>query len=489
MEQLPTFTREQLEALDKERLITMILKLQEMIVHLQAQIEAQAGRIQVLEDQLAKNSRNSGKPPSSDGLRQKPQPKSLREKGQRANGGQKGHQGHTLEMVAQPDRIEVHTVEVCPHCRVDLTEVAVASRERRQVFDVPPLRLEVTEHQAETKNCPHCGQRVKGRFPVEVSQSVQYGARLKAQAVYLQVYQLLPLARISELFADFYGHRPSQALLLSALSAATEQVAPVLHTIKTQLMAAAVVHCDESGLRVAGKLNWLHVMGTTSLTYYMVHAKRGQKALGDIGILPVFRGRVVHDAWISYFQFVNCAHALCNAHHLRELTFVFEQYQQPWAQDMAELLLAIKAEVAAAPVTDNALPAERIAHYEHRYDEIIRRGLAANPPPEQVSPVKRGRKKQSPAKNLLDRLQTYKAETLAFMRDFRVPFDNNLAERDVRMVKVKQKISGAFRTMDGAQAFCALRSYISTVRKQGGSVIQAIYAALLGRPFMPAFQG
>jgi len=474
------FTNEQLAELDKESLIGIILELRQIIIQ-------QAARIQALEDQLAKNSHNSGKPPSSDGLK-KPQPKSLREKGKRANGGQKGHQGHTLEMVAQPDYIEVHTVEECPHCQADLAAVVAEAVEKRQVFDVPPLRLEVTEHQAESKCCPNCGQIVNGTFPSEVTQPTQYGARLKAQAVYLQVYQLLPLARISELFADFYGHKPSEALLLSASHTAAQQVVPVLQMIKTQLVAAEVAHYDESGLRVAGKLHWLHVIGTKSLTYYAAHAKRGQKALWDIGILPFFRGRAVHDAWISYFQFKNCLHALCNAHHLRELRFIFEQYQQSWAQEMAQLLVAIKAEVEGAPVDANSLLPERIAHYEQCYDAIIQRGLAANPPPEQTALLKRGPKKQSPPKNLLDRLQTYKAETLAFMSDFRVPFDNNLAERDVRMVKVKQKVSGAFRTTEGAQAFCALRSYISTVRKQGGSVIQAIYDALLGQPFMPAVQ-
>ena len=249
-----------------------------------------------------------------------------------------------------------------------------------------------------------------------------------------------------------------------------------------------MVHWDESGVRVEGKLNWLHVVGTADLTYYAVHRKRGQAAMGDIGILPAFRGRAVHDAWASYFQFENCTHARCNAHHLRELQFIVDQYRQTWAQEMAQLLVDIKTEVEAAPVGDRALPPARIAYYEHRYGELLQQGFEANPAPPLPSPHKRGRKKQSPQKNLLDRLQTYQAETLAFMSDFRVPFDNNLAERDVRMIKVKQKISGAFRTRTGAETFCAIRSYISTVRKQGGSVIQAIYDALLGQPFMPAVQ-
>ena len=464
--------------LEKENLVAIILELREVI-------SQQAARIQVLEDQLAKNSQNSGKPPSSDGLKKMPRRRNLREKGQRKTGGQKGHPGHTLKMVAKPDHVERHPAQTCPHCQADLQQVAATSMERRQVFDVPPVRLEVTEHQAEIKCCPCCGEMVKGVFPPEVTQPVQYGPRLKAQAVYLNSYQLLPLGRVSELFADFYGHAPSDALTLTSSETLVEQIIPVLQVIQSQLTAADVIHCDESGLRVAGQLHWLHSTGTPRLTYYAVHRKRGQVALRDIGILPAFAGRVVHDAWVSYFQFEHCTHALCNAHHLRELQFIVDRYQQSWAQDLFTLLLDIKQEVEAAPPQAHALPAARLAHYSQRYDALVQQGLAANPPPALALSSTRGRKKQTPPKNLLDRLLKYKSETLAFMYDFRVPFDNNLAERDVRMIKVKQKVSGAFRTSLGAAIFCALRSYISTVRKQGGSVIQALYDALLGHPFIP----
>jgi transposase len=203
------------------------------------------------------------------------------------------------------------------------------------------------------------------------------------------------------------------------------------------------------------------------------------------GILPHFKGRAVHDHWSAYFNFEQCDHALCNGHHLRELQFVVEQYQQPWAQDMIELLLAIKTEVEATPPPQMSLPPERLVHFEQRYDDLIAQGLQANPPPAPPPTKKRGRPKQSPPKNLLDRLHQRKAETLAFMADFRIPFDNNLTERDIRMVKLKQKVSGAFRTRTGAETFCALRSYISTVRKHGLNVIDAIYDALTGHPFIP----
>jgi transposase len=478
MPPLAPFTHEQLEALDKASLIALILEMGQ-------QMGKMAEEIQSLKDQVAKHSGNSGKPPSSDGLQKKPVPKSLRPKGQRKIGGQAGHAGHTLAMSDHPDHVIHHSVATCPRCAADLTEMAVVGLEKRQVLDVPPLQLEVTEHQAEVKCCPDCGQVVKGQFPPAVTQSVQYGARLKAQAVYLNTYQLLPLARIGELFGDFYHHIPSEAFILSAHSTLESQLEPTLEAIQSGLMRAEVVHCDESGLRVEGHLNWLHVMGTPQLTYYAVHPQRGQVALRDIGLLAAFEGRAMHDGWSAYFKFENCDHALCNAHHVRELTFVADQYQQDWATGMIQLLLDIKAEVAAT-TERMALSPQRIAHYEQGYDDLIQQGLTANSPPQTPFPKKRGRAKQSPPKNLLDRLAQYKTETLAFMHDFRVPFDNNLAERDVRMIKVKQKVSGTFRTRTGAETFCAIRSYISTVRKQGKNVLQALYDAFVGRPFMPA---
>ena len=208
-----------------------------------------------------------------------------------------------------------------------------------------------------------------------------------------------------------------------------------------------------------------------------------------IGILPEFEGRAVHDHWKSYFTFDNCQHALCNVHHLRDLMFVVEQYEQNWAEKLLQLLLDIKAEVAAAPADQLSLAAERLTHFERCYDELLAQGLAANPPPADPPPKKRGRQKQTPPKNLLDRLKKYQPQVLAFMYDFRVPFDNNLAERDVRMVKIKQKVSGAFRTRPGAETFCAIRSYISTTRKHGLNVITAIYNALNGNPFIPSTRG
>lgn len=481
-----------LDKLDKTSLIKLILTMQQqladqddLIQRLSDQVTEQQVVIQTLRDQLAKDSHNSSKPPSSDGLK-KPRTRSLRQKGQRPQGGQPGHQGNTLKMVAEPDHVEPHPVISCPHCRTDLSDIEPMGHEKRQVFDVPPVRVEVTEHQAEIKQCPDCGEAVKGEYPPHVTQPVQYGPRLKAQASYLNNYHFIPLARTEELLTDFYGQSPTEAVIIEANRQLVQQTEASRASIKQHLIAARVANFDESGLRVEGKLHWLHVVSTPDLTLYHVHRKRGQEGMAAGGVLPQFQGGAVHDHWAPYLKFDHCRHYFCNAHHLRELQFIQEQYQQAWAAEMAHLLLDIKAEVEGTPAPAMSLPPERLAHYEAEYDKLIAIGLAANPPPDDPPPKKRGRPKQSPPKNLLDRLQTHKAGGLAFMYDFRVPFDNNLAERDVRMIKVKQKVSGAFRTQSGADAFCAIRSYISTVRKQGHNVIDAIYQAFVGLPFMPS---
>src|SRR5258705_1563441 len=321
----------ELEKLETAGLIALILQQQEQIRLLTEQVQA-------LKDQLAKNSGNSSKPPSSDGLK-KPRTKSLREKGKRASGGQVGHPGHTLQRVETPDVVVHHALEVCPECQHDLRSVAVVGVEKRQVFDLPPVRLEVTEHQAERKRCPCCGRETKAAFPPSVSQATQYGERLKGLVVYLSSYHLLPVARICELVSDCYGQRMSQGLVLAALEESAAAVQPSLAAIEAGLVQAAVAHADETGMRVAGQTQWLHVLSTTALTRYGVHAKRGQVALDELGLVGRFSGQLVHDGWSAYHAFFQCDHALCNAHLLRELTFLVEQYGQGWAQQMKQLLL------------------------------------------------------------------------------------------------------------------------------------------------------
>lgn len=447
---------------------------------------ALAARVQALEDQTAKNSRNSSKPPSSDGLK-KPRTRSLRKKSGKQSGGQPGHKGHTLEMAADPQHTEVHTVDTCAHCHASLTDIAARDHEKRQVFDLPEVTLAVTEHQAEIKTCPHCGAHNRATFPDGVTEPVQYGPRIKAHAVYFNQQHHIPLARTQEIFRDVFKCEPSEALFIKASELLADQVVAVNAAVKAYLIATETpIQCDETGLRVNGQLQWVHVTSTAEATYLDVHAKRGKAALDSIGILPERHGTIVHDGYTSYAQYPDAEHARCNAHHLRELTFIHEQYDQAWAAKLGDLLVEIKNAVSEAQERGQTvlLEAQRV-DFDTRYDQLLTEGLAANPPPPAPTEKKRGRKKQSKAKNLLDRLQRYKSEVLAFMYDFKVPFDNNLAERDLRMVKLKQKVSGCFRTQTGAQTFCQIRSYISTVRKSGQQVLVALEQALKGDPFYP----
>ncbi|MDO9567334.1 MAG: IS66 family transposase [Candidatus Desulfaltia sp.] len=466
----------------------LITELINIVQTLSKHIQDQAETIQRLQDQLSKNSGNSSKPPSGDCYKKKPYRISLRKSGERQNGGQKGHQGATLRQVENPDIIKVHTVAECCNCHASLKDVKSFTHEKRQLFEIPAIRVEVTEHQSEIKICPYCGARNKAEFPEELSQPVQYGSRLKSHASYFNNYQFIPLQRTCEIFKDLYGCPISEAAILKANTDLSKHLQPSIESIKKQIIKSGVIHADESGFRVNNKLHWLHSNSTSLFTYYGIHKKRGKEAMDAIGILPGFKKTVVHDHWKPYFKYDHFQHALCNAHHLRELKFITEQYRQPWSEDMANLLLEIKAEIEVAVKNKHAenLSSKQIAGFEERYDKIIEKGFSANPPPEiRQASGKRGRIKRSPPINLLNRLKNYKKETLAFMYDFNVPFDNNQGERDIRMVKVKQKVSGTMRTIEGAEVFCNIRGYISTIRKNSLSVINAIQDAFNGKPFIP----
>jgi transposase len=444
-------------------------------------------RLQQVEDRLSKNSSNSGKPPSTDGY-EKPAPKSRRRRSGKKSGGQKGHVGHTLKMVEKPDEIVVHPVDSCAHCRKSLKRVKAAGVEKRQVLDLPGVRLLATEHQAEIKNCPECRKLTKAAFPIGVTQAVQYGQRIKSQMVYFHEYQLLPLERTTETLHDLYNQDIAEDTILFACQELAKKVAPVQAAVKDHLTyTAKVVRFDESGARVTGKLHWFHVSCTEYLTYYAVHAKRGKIAMNAIGILPNFKGRAIHDDLSSYFLY-GCRHGLCNTHHLRSLEFLLERHPQAWVKKLKELLLEIKAAVErAVSKAKTKLSAKTLANFSSRYDAILKQGFKQCPSqaePERQKP-KRGRPKQSFAKNLLDRLRDHKEAVLAFMYDFNVPFENNLAERDIRMLKVKQKISGCFRSFNGAEIFCIIRGYISTARKNKQRVLESLHSAFCGQPYYP----
>ena len=450
-----------------------------------------AERIQNLEDQLAKNSRNSGKPPSSDGYDQgAPRPKSLRKRSRRKSGGQRGHPGETLKVVEKPDLIEVHHVHACQHCGQSLKRRKVIGHEKRQVFDLPKVQMQVTEHRVEIKTCSRCGKETRATFPHEISHAVQYGPEIKAQMVYLNTEQHLPLERTCDLLDEFYNHRLAEGTIVTACAEAAQKVTKSNQAVKEHLVVQeAVAHFDETGMVVNGVLHWLHTASTSLLTYYAMHPKRGSAALNEINILPRFQGRAVHDDLASYFRY-EVKHALCNAHHLRTLLFLLERYPQKWVQDLLELLLKIKAKVEAVKrKAKTALSVRQANAFSQAYDELVKKGLRANPSSKKNrrKPGQRGRLKQSPARNLLLRLREHKEAVLAFMYDFKVPFDNNQAERDVRMMKVKQKVSGGFRSMAGAQNFCTIRGYLSTARKNGVKALTALRLALLGIPFLPSF--
>jgi transposase len=445
-------------------------------------------RLQQVEDQLSKNSSNSGKPPSTDGY-EKPAPKSRRKRSGKKSGGQPGHVGHTLKMVEKPDETVVHSVESCAHCQKSLRAVKAMGVEKRQVLDLPEVRLLATEHQAEIKHCWVCDKFTQAAFPTGITQAVQYGKRIKSQMVYFHEYQLLPLERTGETIHDLYNQNIAEDTILSACRELAQKVAPVQEAVKDYLTyAAKVVRFDESGARVIGKLHWFHVTCNEHLTYYAVHAKRGKIAMNAIGILPNFKGRAIHDDLSSYFQY-GCDHGLCNAHHLRSLEFLLERHPQAWVKKLKELLLEIKATVEKAVSKATVkLSAKTLANFSSRYDAILKQGFKQCPnpaEPEEQKP-KRGRPKQSFAKNLLDRLHDHKEAVLAFMYDFNVPFENNLAERDIRMLKVKQKISGCFRSLRGAEIFCTIRGYISTARKNEQRVLESLHSAFCGQPYYPA---
>jgi len=469
------FTQDKLLVLTKSDLIKIILSQTKMIRKLSDQVNS-------LEERLAKNSRNSSKPPSSDGY-DKPAPRSQRKASGRKQGGQKGHKGYRLEPVENPDKIEIHAIEICEQCGCSLEDIVAKDHECRQEMDVTKPEPKVTEHRGEIKICQECGFVNKAKFPDRITQPTQYGPQLKAFATYYSQNHLIPYKRLQEIFKDCHNIDLSTGTLVNFNNQCYKILEPVETAIKKDLIEGAYVHFDESGMRSQGKLNWLHSASTEKVTYYMLHEKRGRIAMDDMAILPNFNGTAIHDHWKVYFSY-DCDHSLCNAHHLRELKYVNEVYEQQWATNMIELLLQIKGVVEKAKhAGKTTLSDATLYRYAKKYSTVLEDGFLEIPLLEPTK--KRGKPKQHKSKNLWDRLRAFRQETLRFMYDFNVPFDNNLAERDIRMCKVKQKISGCFRGSSGGAVFSRIRSYVSTVRKHEVNVLDALRDAFFSTPFLP----
>jgi len=416
-------------------------------------------RIAELERRLDINSSNSSKPPSSDGLRKKPAPQSLRENGQLPSGGQKGHTGHALKQVLNPDHVITHDVEMCSNCQANLTGQKAVHYIRRQIFDIPQPQVEVTEHQANIKVCV-CGHRNVAAFPDGVTAPAQYGNHAKALAVYLNQQQLIPEDRLQELFQDVFKLHISTATLVEMSHAFSDLVKPIQEQVLESLKKATVKNADETSLRIAGKTEWLHDLSNKDFTHYRVSPKRG-------GLLDGLSGTIVHDHWKPYFKLKGVTHALCNAHHLRELKALEEIEKEPWAIKMAHFLRTI-----------NHTKDPPIEFVNLIYDAIVAEGLAFH---ESQPALSTRKNKRRIGHNLLLRFLNYKDAVLRFLTTPGVPFTNNQAEQDVRMMKVKQKISGCFRTTLGAQIFCIIRGFISTSRKQKRNIFNEITQAFTGK--------
>lgn len=437
---------------------------------------------------LELNSRNSSKPPSSDqnnlAKPPKPKPKSQRKRSGKKPGGQPGHKGSTLEMVNNPDHIidcEIEAGTCCKTCGTILPKGACCSSkcepEVRQIFELPAIKLEVTEYRAERVICPACNTSNVASFPQKVKARAQYGPNLKATAIYLASYQLIPYERLGELFRDLFQCPLSQGTLVNFIKAGGRQTATAVEFIEAQIKQSDTVHADETGCRVHGIRQWLHVASTAQYTSYMIHPKRGFEALQDFGILEGFTGNLVHDYYSSYYKLLLCRHFQCIAHILRELTYIHEEMNQDWANDMKDLLLEAKLLRERA---NRRMPGQRKVIGEQTrwriqmwYVDIILDGYSINPEPEPV-PGKRGKPARGKALNLLSRFENRYDEIMGFFEYDNIPFDNNLAERDLRMMKTREKISGSFRSDEHTQAFCGIRSVISTLKKQGRSVMSGI---------------
>jgi transposase len=443
-----------------------------LVATLMAENAALKMRLAELERRLGLDSSNSGKPPSSDGLKKKPRVSSLRERSGKKPGGQKGHKGETLRHSAKPDKITDHYPTGCSDCGAALKPEMSQDYAARQVFDLPePRPLIVTEHRAHRCRCGACGVTTRAAFPEGVTAPVQYGARLAALVVYLLHYQMLPEARLGQLMADLFNVNLSAATIARMSRSCAHSLTIFGEVLRDFVAGARVKHMDETGFRMGGKTHWLHVACTRMLTFYRVCAKRGSLLANVVGI-------VVHDHWKPYYTMKGVQHALCNAHHLRELKALVDIEHEDWARKLQRLLRRACHAANLARERGIILKPRLIELFEQSYDAILNEGLAyhgaLSPLLREEKAKRRGRKARRTGHNLLARLHSRKEDTLRFLYDPAVPFTNNQAERDARMMKLRQKISGGFRTVEGAEDFAKIRSFISTAKKQGWRVIDAL---------------
>ncbi len=497
MANLPDLT--QLSHAQKDELIRALWPLQQQVQDLMAQMAVMQERIKQLEGRLAKNSKNSSKPPSSDGLSKpnkpnKPAPASLRASGQKPNGGQKGHSGTTLCQSTHIDETIEHRADTrCSACQREMTDHEVI--ETRQVFELPQLHTRTIAHRQWRSTCT-CGASHLGVWPQGINALAQYGPSVKAMAVHLNQHHLVPLARTATLMQDLYGVSLSQASIQSFAQEAAQSLRPTVEAIGQAVQKADIVHADETGIRVNGKLHWLHWLHcavTSTLTWLAPHAKRGTQSFEALGLLQGIQGVLVHDGLASY-KGLDSTHSLCNAHHIRELVYIHEQENEkiwdPWAQEMIDLLLQALKEVDLA---EGPLDESRQAWFQAQWSKLLERGEESNPLNQRTGTSQdaclgtRGRLKQSKAANLLKRLRDYRQDVWRFMSDEGVPFTNNLAEQALRMAKVKQKISGCFRTEHGADTFFTIRSYLATMHKQKGNLFACLVSVFNRETIQPCF--
>lgn len=457
------------------------------IEKIKVELDRANDEIKRLNDIISKDSSNSSKPPSSDNRLNK-SVKKARSAGKSKRGAQRGRKGTNLKIVSNPNKVEILELLECSHCQKNLSGVPASNISKRQLFDLPEIKMEVTQFEQHTKVCPCCNNINKPDFPLNVNSYVQYGDTLKSFIAYLNTYQMIPYDRISEMIEDLASHEISNGTIYNILQNCYDKLKHYEDTIKTAVLKEKVIHCDETGVNVKGRLSWIHTVSSSFITYYRLHQKRGKETMDEMAILPNYKGIAVHDHWSPYNRY-QCSHSFCNAHHLRELNFIAQSEKALWAKDMHKLLTNINIEVHKSKQSDkSSLSTSKLAKFLKYYDDICNSALMYYPPPNNTKKT-RGKTKQPKGKNLLDRFIKYKNEILRFATNFIVPFTNNLAERDLRMIKVKEKISGCFASFKGGEIFARIRGYISTLKKNGKSVLKELNNVLKGRAYIPVGVG